>query len=681
LVHLLDAANGQELETLQLPIPWNRNHPVNCEGVRFSPDGSRLLVTCNLNRLLACWDMATGERTLNRPFPRPIVSGDSFGESIIQWLPDNSGWLLGNSALVEAKTGTPVWTFPHGTSDLKLLSLNSVLTTESSGVEGETRLVASRLPGGKFREAFDAARRAPSENVPKLQPVDLASLNSISKPDGISEWKYERDAVPLFDTVPDLSLGNIRPAAFQFAAANPSHAGLQDTSESNQDMVPPAGPRRPMRRSRLSIFDAGANKLLGEIESTGWSEMLDLSPDGSLVLTGNSWQLGGPYSRLDVWAPAFGKHAIGWDPVITEPGVMENYVLAASFIDKRHVLTRTGHEFVLWELPSCKAVYRLAGAGKLVAFSPTRKYFIFNCEFRDLLLYEALSGKCVGQLEHPVSRSSLCDAGAFRPDGAELATFGSKAYTTVAVHDLETGKIRLEFAVPSFSIDHVEWITPRYLFLHAYPRIRGSKYLLDLENRALVAEYRDGSVRNVGSLDGKVWKTIPEVERASNALEVRELTFPLPSTGPRLEDHAYLYPGADVAVSVKSSVVDRAEIKHELSKRIEAAGLTVARSSDRTLELELVGDSFEPRKLRDGRTLSFRGFDAKWSCYASNRRVWEETKQVPGVTLDISRTEASANLKAREALRAQIHDTIRNLTIPRYVFPNMSELDLPQGKL
>ncbi len=682
LLYILDAATGNKLETLTLPIPWDRNQPVVSNGVRFSPDSSMLIATCNMNRMLAGWDMATGERVLNRSYPHSVVVGDSSNESIIKWLPDSSGWLLADSALVEATTGAPVWTFPRPASDLKLLSLNSVLTTESSGRDGETRIVETRMPGSEFRKAFAAARAAPSEIVPKSRPIDLSAMTEISQPEDVVTWHYERDEMTSTTGTPKLSISDVRPAAFRLATADVNHAVLQNTSDSDRALAPPPGPRRPMRRSMLTIFDAIADKPLGEIETTGGSEMLDVSPDGSLVLMGSSWRQGGPYNRLDIWAPMLKKHVVGWDPVITDSEVMENHIYRAFYVDKPHVLTVSRSEIVLWDLRSSTAVYRLKGTGEVVAFSPTRKYFVHHRDFSDMLIHEALTGRCVGRLEKPSSNLGTSTVCWFRPDGLELVMIGGGGlYTTVAIHDLTSGQIRSEFGIPTVYLEDGEWITSRYLFLHEYPRSRGKKYLLDLENRALVTQYSEGSIRNVGSLDGKVWRTVPEPGRAATTLEVRELSFPLPADGPRLEDHAYLYPGGRVALSVTSSTIDRAQIEQELSAKLKEVGLKVTGSAPSQLRLELVGTDFSPRKLKDGRTLSLRSFTLKWACFVSGRKVWEQTKRVPDGVINVSRTEAQADKIAREKLRAQIRETVGFLTIPRYLFPDVEELKIPQGSL
>jgi len=684
-LHIIDSANGSTLETRRLPIPWSQNQPVSCECLRFSPDGSELAAICYVNRLLVCWDMTTGEMVLNRPFARAFVAGDSYEPSHIKWFPDKSGWLLSDRVLVERKTGAPVWTLPDlHSGPLRILGLNSVLTVQAADRNSDKGLVEQQIPRSQFTAAFVAAQRAPSENVPAMTKSDLSAMKSISPPAEINHWDYRADGIAAADVPPKLSITNARATVFQLAAEAPGRLAMQNVISFDPNLGLRPGPRRPLQQSQLTVHDVHTNRALGQIETTGWSEMLDVSPDGSLVLTASAWRHGRPYDRLDVWAPILKKHAIGWCPVVREPALMASQIDRAVFVDKRHVLTHTQAEVVLWELPACKAVYRLAGRSDLVGLSVTRKYFVACSDFRDLLVYETMSGRCVGRLERPESSERVTfPRGWFRPDGKQLAIVYSTPLCSIfVVYDLATGKIRSEFGVPKIGLDGAVWIDQRYLSLQKYPKIRGKKYLLDLQNRALVARYDKGFIHNVGALDGSVWQFVTKQSGAESMFEVRKISFPLPASGPRLEDYAYLYPGADVSVSVTSSSIDRREIEAELSRRLEEVGLRISASAPRRMRLELVDVTEDPRTLTDGRVLSRRSLDLKWTCFdAANRNVWEQKRRVPWGTIDVSRSETASQVNTRAALREKIRETVETLTIPRYLFPKVEELKLPELSL
>ena len=268
-------------------------------------------------------------------------------------------------------------------------------------------------------------------------------------------------------------------------------------------------------------------KLLGEIETTGWSDMVDVSPDGSLVLTANSAEPQfGPYDRLDIWAPLLKKHAVGWQPVIVAAANREQQVTWAAFIDKRHVLTRSPAELVYWELPACQAKYRIASFGEVIALSPLRKHVVGLSADRGFRVYETATGRCLGRLEQPTCDQMSFPRGWFRPDGKQLLVlFWDLEHALVVVYDLTTGKIASAFGIPQVSPVELHWIDPRYVFLQTYPRDRGKRYLLDLENRALVAQYGAGVVCNVGRLDGSVWQAVAEYPRPPRHVPVAGAAF------------------------------------------------------------------------------------------------------------------------------------------------------------
>ncbi len=690
VLHVLEAATGQAVGTSLLPVPWDVVTPrcVQCGALQFSPDGSELAAACSSHRLLLCWDFGSGELVLSRTFPKSMIADMDSGR--LAWFPDKGGWLLGDNLVVERKTGAPVWRLDTRLRDpFQVLGLDSVLTVASANNGNEDQIVDVRLPGDQLTAAFQAARRAPSETVPPLTKPDLSGMESISPNPGTDAWSYQPDGVAARDAAPRLSvsLGGPRIVLqeFRLATEDFGRAVLQTTVREEERRAVLPGPRQPLRRSQLQVYDTSQGKLLGEIETTGWSDMVDGSPDGSLVLTANSAEPQfGPYDRLDIWAPLLKKHAVGWQPVIVAAANREQQVTWAAFIDKRHVLTRSPAELVYWELPACQAKYRIASFGEVIALSPLRKHVVGLSADRGFRVYETATGRCLGRFEQPTCEQMSFPLGWFRPDGQQLLVmFYDLEYTLVVVYELTTGKIASAFGIPQVTAVDLQWLDPRYVFLQTYPRNRGKRYLLDLENRALVAQYGAGTICSAGHLDGLVWQAVASQPGPAATFQLKERRFSLPVTGPRLEDHAYLCPGAEVAVSVNSSVLDRQDVTEELTQRLTAAGLSVRASASRRFELE-VADSTAGREARlgDGRLLSSRTVELRWRAFdTSGTKVWEQRRGLPWSAISVTSSQSEAKQVTREALREQARKAVSGLSIPRYLFPRIEAVKLPDSSL
>jgi hypothetical protein len=158
------------LEVQKKDETWGR--PV---ALAFSPDGTELAFLWwrkgapeQWGQLL-CWDVKTGKKVLEHNIghnPKQIDSLWSHGgPRTLQWLPDNSGWLLFNHLLLDRKSGAVVWKldpeprYAGEMMDRRFLDPDHITTIAG---KFEKKLTIERLP----REQIEAAIKKAREQAP-----------------------------------------------------------------------------------------------------------------------------------------------------------------------------------------------------------------------------------------------------------------------------------------------------------------------------------------------------------------------------------------------------------------------------------------------------------------------------------------------------------------------------------
>jgi hypothetical protein len=173
--HILcwDLETGKLVGTLEVQKKeetWGR--PV---ALAFSADGAELALLWwrrgapdQWGQLL-CWDVKTGKKVLEHNISRNPKQIDSLwshgGPRTLQWLPDNSGWLLFDHLVFDRKSGAVVWKldpeprFAGDMMDRRLLDADHITTIAG---KFEKKLTIERLP----REQIDAAIKKAREQAP-----------------------------------------------------------------------------------------------------------------------------------------------------------------------------------------------------------------------------------------------------------------------------------------------------------------------------------------------------------------------------------------------------------------------------------------------------------------------------------------------------------------------------------
>jgi len=285
-------------------------------------------------------------------------------------------------------------------------------------------------------------------------------------------------------------------------------------------MTAPGGgqPLPPQRTVELETYDVATAKRLHRLEVPEPTRLLDVSPDGSLLLSGDDHSGLESYSRLDVWSPRLGRHVAGWRPTPIDATFSE-LVTWAGFVDKRHVLVLDSSYLTLWQLPECRPVYTIAT--KLApSLSPNRKYFV---ERKQGLIRDSLSGAALVQLAGfglgvP---ASLLDT-AFTPDGQQVVGVTVDGPQSAVVRwDFATGKRLHEFSIPSTQFNRLALLGDRGLLLLAQPYLAQHGIVqVDRQQQQIVTRLQAGGV-HAASPDGIYWRTDVILEGSGGAYFAR----------------------------------------------------------------------------------------------------------------------------------------------------------------
>ena len=557
----------------------------DCKGVAFSPDGTALaglFRVGNTARLLA-WDAANG--TLVCDFH--ANGGDGFGKSHananlpLQWLPDQSGWLVFDANIVERQSGQIVWSLPippikykeHGPR--KILDLGRLVALAE--VNGRELLRLTSIPKDKITAALSIAKgggSAVDASLPPLTPADLSLAKTVDAPSGPVAWTTVAAAA----APAKAPTATGKPVPLKVPAGDVLTVLVSGTDANQALVVSSPGGRlsdqkdKPSTQARqVDRVDLAGGRLLGHFEIPSVSVPIAFSPGATRVLLTHS----GSSDRVDVHDTTDGKHIAGWRPYDKESGDDRN-VAWAEFLNPKRVLTvNPAGTLVLWSIPDCKAVYvsRQVMQG-VPLLSPDRKALAV-LRAGVLRMLDPATGAPKGDAtpsDHPDDQG--LKAAAFDPVGRELAAALDGA---IVRWDLETGKVIGESPAPSPKTSSLQYGNSRHVLLDGTT-------LYDLEGKRVVCSYfggvhpRGGSsglhryVAAEGIIDKGALKTIEVPEKK---VARAEAAFADPKTT------ALLREGSKVSIQIVGTPARdadrwRGELTEALTGRIQAVGAEVA---------------------------------------------------------------------------------------------------------
>ena len=210
-----DLTTGQVAGDLRMQVQGSMNY--DCQGQAISLDGTALagLFTLGSDTHLMAWDLTSGQvvsdfETKGRD---PYGKSYSYESQVVQWLPDQSGWLIQDQTFVERHGGQVVWSMPfppikykeHGPR--KVLDLGRVATIAEVNNEQVIHLAA--LPKDKIGMAMKLAsggQNAIDAILPAVTTADRSGAKVVAA-GGSAAWSYSPSAPASAKGSPARSIG------------------------------------------------------------------------------------------------------------------------------------------------------------------------------------------------------------------------------------------------------------------------------------------------------------------------------------------------------------------------------------------------------------------------------------------------------------------------------------------
>jgi WD40 repeat protein len=600
-----DLKTGIQEAELELPKQGSSNP--DPEGLAFSPDATLLSALLKIGQdfHLITWDMATGSQAGDLTFTGADALGGYGGhdQQKLQWLPDQSGWLVNNQFLVERQSGQKVWSVPFDELKLKqpasprrMLDLTHMLLVQTQkSSEHALRLVG--LPADQVTAAMTAARGGGSALdalLPPLSAVDLATARAVALPAGDSAWKLKPDGARVGKPLKHKGQPLAAPAHELIGMAWSDPATGQALVLSG-----PGGPYAAKAKSdqggmprHAERLDLAAGRSLAKFDLPAVFDLVALSPDGARALLTTAQGR----DRLDVVDAGSGKPVVSWRP---GPGP----IVWADFQAPDKILSLDAEGvLVLWSLPDAKPLYVLRGAGTTrPALSPGRAV-LAAFDGSQVRFVDTVSGDLLGQA--PLASAEGPTAAAFRPDGAELAVLAGSNLVRL---DLSSQGQATEAASPiRGKIERLQYLGPDHLLLNDHS-------LYDIARQRLVWQYRNGMTAP-SSPDGALWSAASATNIGATTLGAIPVPSPELSQAVSLafgsDTKALVRDGASVAVRVeggppRDADAFRAKVVEALQRQLQAAGITTSADSPvklvvRFSERDLPGGKIELHVNRPG---------------------------------------------------------------------------------
>jgi WD40 repeat protein len=587
-IYDLQGDDGIQQAVLPFSSTKLNNVVFTCDGLQFSPDGTRLAaIYAQWTQPLICiWNMETGEPMVlrsSRVHNHLRTVTHSLRAPEFCWFPGGETLLLKGTILIDAKTAVPYWVLNQdNTTSILPVSSNSMLVIEDGKTE---QLRALPLPAD-VSLARTAVRNSQAEviwplsNVNRTPPpiVDNKLVGAPITPDPLAT-PLRTEIMPFAKWKETEQLGGLEISPAGILAVLPTSTYIGGKPHI-------AGPLAPEFEPALETYELATGKRQFRIEVPERTRLLDISPDGSLVLTGDEFKEAlratTLYTRLDVWAPQLGKHALGWQPASPERDLLDA-AQWAKFIDKRNVLVfhgdtlapsgryETHHKLTLWKLPACEAVFSLP-ATQAPCLSVNRKQFV---DLSTGLIRDSFSGKALLQLARPSDSYAGLETfrivtATFTADGRQLiGCTPGRTTSWIVTWDVSTGKILSELSIPPMEPRAICPLGTRGLLLLNGPGIYYQECLLvDLDRKQFVTRLYAHDVQTVGP-DARYWRAESKFRQGYFVKGYDEADFDF--TGPA-PDYFVLKPGSRLAVEFQTNLPGGEKLRPLLDEKIAKAG-------------------------------------------------------------------------------------------------------------
>ncbi len=541
-VRLLDLTTGDDAGLL---YGRSSDRSSSYTALGFSDDGTELAAV--VGNSLQVWDLQTGEivEDIDLGMNAPQRSGFEHGE--VQFFPDKQKWLINGSVVVDRESQ----------SILFRLEQNGEWTSPAN-VASDKHIVA-RTEGERFRGLAVADMTAPpfigtgtdpESGVPTIAVLSLPLMKE-------ADWSTVQDLDPALETPawevkPDPA---IRPAEpLQTTIGIPVRedhlkdlrfSGLQAASVALSYDVSPSGSRsrRDKSEARVELFSLTTGRRTSQMKLSDDAELLALSPSGKRVLM--MAERGS--ERVDVWDLENKRHVAGWKP--TSSSFSSN--VTSMFVDDDHVLILESEKLVLWEVPTCRAIYQIEKANG-PGVSPTGKYLAVRSGNVYMML-EALTGRIVGRL----TTDDSITAASFHPNGelfaavTQVGGYFDTKFADLIVWEMKTGQ-RIAHVPLQYAGTRMHWCGDSHVLID-------NTILVDIVRQVPVWTYSiRGGLHCILSPDDRHWYLTRPDRDGRKELKLRCASLPEAEVATRTagkigSELIAVKPGMEVAYSFKAN--------------------------------------------------------------------------------------------------------------------------------
>jgi WD40 repeat protein len=676
-VVLYDLNNGNVAGELELPGERLASHSI--DAINFSADGSEIAAVCNplLGPRLVCWDLASGNVSLDVQVDRASLSGRmsyrSYRGEMVQWLPEKSVVLFDGYVFLDHANGAPLWRLPQSNEHPRRLLDGTRIAIVAGEGNGKSALTVADLPIKEIsagRDAIRAGGLAIDASLPPLTKPDESQARVLEFPDRGLPWTAKPVSPQPRSPGRSFALGesNTSPVTALRFSRDGAHLAV---------VRQPAGGHNGAGKV-LELYDVAEGKRTFTTTMPLPYVLLDLSLDGSLAL-GMIQVDGSPRDRLDIGSLKTGKPAAAWRPYQEEHSAEGREIAWSAFVDKRHVITiNKAGKLVLWQLPECKAMYSIVKVDLPVAASPDGRYlFVAREGLGAYGLLDAAAGQWCGRLEF--DEQSHVEAAAFNPDGLILDLL---ANGYLYEWDAVSGNRRMKRVVPPPGGSALHWCDNRYLLID-------HKYLLNKETGALVWQYAFDGCLAEACPDSRCWFAVPgSVRDPVNTLVAMALPSPMAlqaAADTRLEDQALLYPGAKVSLSVNLPR-DAQSVTEKLSRQLQENGVTIDPAAAVRIAVNC-NETTTGRQIEvyggGGPRVRFAHRQLSCDLMISDGRGREFKKGCGFASMPTSGSIYSENVEQQlvDQLYAAATRSAMSIVLPKYVFPQNKELVIGRSRI
>lgn len=397
--------------------------------IAFSPKGDEVAATFEgwggKDLVIVVWNMNDGSEVemikLDPKAEESLNVSHWTKYTPLVWSPNARRWLVKGHGIVDRTAKQMIYRLPNSAVEVagSRRMLSDSIVSVVDGDANNATFVGYTLKESdllKTAESVLAGGMPGDVQLPPLTKADWTAIEDLTHADRDGQWTVTPDPAPapaerlLLKGMPlRQGKGEVRQVILSRADSARMFARVVDED------VQQVGRRKEKieKETWIDVYDLAGRKATNKFKMPLPCELVSASPDGTRLLVQTTQAVG----RIDVYADD-GKHICGWRPYQDEQDDKLREVVGAAFIDSSHLATvNAGNKLVMWELPSCKAIYGIENAA-LPALTQGTKYLTFadinTYDFRD-----AITGKSCGEIK--IEDGKGISSVAFHPNGERLA--------------------------------------------------------------------------------------------------------------------------------------------------------------------------------------------------------------------------------------------------------------------